>query len=223
MSWVGDGAPQIVLASGSPRRLDLLRSIGIEPLVVVPSVDEQARPGERPAELVERLARAKARAVADDRGGVGRGSAGEPGPDRWPVVVGADTVIDLDGRVLGKPTDRGDAQAMLSALRGRDHHVLTGVAIVAPRPDGRPVVTSSVARTTVTMRAFDDDELAWYLDSGEYRDKAGAYAIQGLGSLLVEGITGSYQNVVGLPLTTVDRLLGDAGHSLRDLRSPVPA
>lgn len=166
------------------------------------SVDERPLPGERPAELVERLALAKARATASSVG------------DR--LVIGADTVIDLDGRVLGKPADRRDAHRMLMSLAGRSHGVVTGVAVVGT-VDGRPVEVAAVERTEVAMRPYGGDEVAWYLDAGEFEGKAGAYAIQGLGCLLVQGIQGSYHNVVGLPPATLDRLLADFGRPLRSL------
>lgn len=173
-------------------------------MVTAASIDEQPAPGEKPAELVERLALSKARVVAADAVEGNR------------LVIGADTVIDLDGRVLGKPVDRAEAEAMLVALAGRCHAVVTGVAVVGS-VDGRPVEAVAVQRTEVEMRCYGADEIEWYLDRGEYRDKAGAYAIQGLGSLLVDGIEGSYQNVVGLPLTALDRLLTGFGRPLREL------
>jgi septum formation protein len=213
VSGVGEGVPAIVLASASPRRLEILRTVGIEPVVTAASIDEQPAPGEKPAELVERLALSKARVVATDPAEAEVAADTVTG-DR--LVIGADTVIDLDGRVLGKPVDRGEAEAMLVALGGRCHGVVTGVAVVGSI-GGRPVEAVAVQRTEVEMRAYRVDDIEWYLDSGEYRGKAGAYAIQGLGSLLVEGIEGSYQNVVGLPLTALDRLLTGLGRPLREL------
>lgn len=201
-----------MLASGSPRRLAILRSIGIDPTVVAAAIDEQPLPGEKPTELVERLALSKARAVSSRPI-----DGGEEAGDR--LVVGADTVIDLDGRILGKPADRAEAESMLVALAARSHAVVTGVAVVGA-VDGRPVASVEIERTEVEMRAYGVDEIAWYLDQGEYEGKAGAYAIQGLGSLLVRGIEGSYQNVVGLPLTTLDRILTGVGRPLRELVVP---
>lgn len=207
--------------------------MGADPTVVTCSVDERPRSSESPVELVERLARAKAEAVAAHLGG----AVGAR------LIVGADTVVDLDGQVLGKPLDRADAGRMLGALRGRTHGVVTGVAVVSSGsvgsdrsggedgPSGsagpvrsataamgaatEPVTTATTERTEVEMRPFGPDELEWYLDSGEFEGKAGAYAIQGLGSLLVAGIDGSYHNVVGLPPTALDRLLVGLGRSLR--------
>ncbi len=209
VSRVGQGAPAVVLASASPRRLAILRDIGVEPTVVAAAVDERPLDGEKPVDLVERLALAKARAVA-------RSIADEPPAAGGRVVVGADTVIDLDGATLGKPVDRADGQRMLERLAGRAHLVRSGVAVIA-QVGGREVEASAVATTDVVMRPYGADEIAWYLDAGEYEGKAGAYAIQGLGALLVEGIEGSYHNVVGLPVTTLDRLVAEVGLSLRGL------
>ena len=213
VSRVGHGAPQLVLASASARRRDILRSLGVEPVIAPASIDESPLDGEKPAELVERLARTKAEVVAAGR----TGDVGRSGADRQ-LVVGADTVIDLDGTALGKPTDRDEAEWMLRAMSGREHSVVTGVAVVGPADD-RSVTVSTVARTGVSMRPLTQPDLDWYLDSGEYEGKAGAYAIQGLGSLLVDGIDGSYHNVVGLPVVGLDGLLEEVGFRLRDLVS----
>lgn len=209
MTGLGDGAPELILASASPRRRDLLRAIGLDPRVEPAEVDETPDPGEDPSELVLRLAVAKARAVAGAPAG-----AGQPSGDR--IVIGADTVIDCDGEVLGKPVDRADARRMLEQLSGRSHVVATGVAVVG-WCRGRSVEASAIDRSRVTFRALSAAEIEWYLDSGEPMGKAGAYAIQGLGSLLVERLEGSYHGVVGLPLVVLDRLLGEVGVSLRDL------
>lgn len=212
MSRVGLGASEFVLASASPRRLALLRGIGVEPTAVeAAAADERPLDGEKPADLVERLARTKAELVAERR----QTDADEAARlDR--LVLGADTVIDLDGEILAKPADRSEAARMLRALSGRAHDVVTGIAIVGS-VGGDPVAVSTVERTAVRMRSIGDDEVAWYLDSGEWEGKAGAYAIQGVGSLLVSGIEGSYPNVVGLPLVALDRLLTELGRPLRDL------
>lgn len=183
------------------------------------SVDERAIDGETPAELVERLALAKAATVAARSVDVGPGRAGGgpvPG-DR--IVVGADTVIDLDGEILGKPIDRADAATMLRSLSGRRHHVITGMAVVG-RLGRRCVEASTVERTAVTMRSLGDDDIDWYLGTGEFAGKAGSYAIQGYGALLVEGIEGSYHNVVGLSVAGLDALLRGVGLPLRALASP---
>ncbi|QGG96832.1 Maf family protein [Actinomarinicola tropica] len=182
----------LVLASASPRRLDLLRQAGVEPAVEPADVDETSPPGATPESLAVGLARTKAQEVA----------AGHAGEDL--VVLGADTVVVVDGRILGKPTDADDAARMLSALSGRTHHVVTGVALVDART-GRTV--DGLARTDVRMRHLDAEEVAAYVATGEPLDKAGAYGIQGLAAVFVEGIEGDYTNVVGLPLPLVDVLL----------------
>ena len=178
----------VILASRSPRRAELLRAAGIVAEVVATDVDEAPRAGERPGAYVERLAIEKAQAVAAAR------------PEA--TVIGADTTVVVDGRMLGKPADGADAALMLRALQGRAHDVLTGVAVVGP--DG---VRSAVDRTTVWFSPMSDGEIAWYVESGEPMDKAGAYAIQGLASRWVPRIEGSYSNVVGLPMTVVMQLL----------------
>jgi len=181
----------LVLASASPRRNDLLGRLGLAFDVVAPDVDETPGLGEDPVVYVERVARAKATAVA------GAGA----------VVLAADTTVVLDGIILGKPADGTDAARMLSALAGRTHDVLTGVAV--RRADGH--VESTVVRTAVTMTAMSEAEIAWYVGTGEPLDKAGAYALQGSGAVFVERIEGSASNVVGLPLATVAELLRRAG------------
>ncbi len=179
----GAAQPRLVLASSSPRRRELLALIGVTPDdVVAPEVDETPLPGETPEELVVRLADAKARAglrlVAERRM-----AAGELEGARASVIVAADTVVAPDGEILGKPVDRDDAVRMLRLLSGRVHPVFTGVAVALdaspgePRPDaveGR----SSIVRTDVEFRALSDDDLAWYLRTGEWEGRAGAYAIQ---------------------------------------------
>jgi len=175
---------RLVLASGSPRRRELLTQLGVPFEVIRPDVDETPRPGERPVDLVRRLAGAKASAV-----------------DRDPVLA-ADTIVDLDGEVFGQPRDPDDATRMLRRLSGRTHRVHTGVALRAEGEEDVAVVT-----TLVTMVAITSGALQWYLGTGEPFDKAGAYAIQGAGGVLVEGVRGSVSNVVGLPLTTVAELL----------------
>jgi len=173
-----------VLASASPRRAALLAAAGVDCEVVPADVDERALPGESADGHVSRLALAKAAAVAAHRKGQ--------------LVLGADTVVVVDGAILGKPADDRDAIAMLERLSGRAHDVLTGVCLFAAGP-----VRQSVERSRVTFARLSPDEIAWYVASGEPRDKAGAYAIQGLGSRFVTGVEGSYCNVVGLPVSTV--------------------
>ena len=183
---------RLVLASASPRRADLLRAAGFAFVVRPASVDESARPDEGAAALVQRLASAKAAAVGID--------------DPLDVVIGADTLVVLDGRILGKPRDDRDATAMLERLSGRGHEVLTGVAV---RQGGRAIV--SVEETRVYFSPLRADEIAWYVASGEPHDKAGAYGIQGLASRFVDRIEGSHANVVGLPVAAVQRALKSLG------------
>jgi len=182
---------RLVLASGSPRRRELLAAAGFSFDVVAVDVDETRRPGEDPSVYVERLARTKALAAV-------------PQNDR--VVIGADTVVVVGGDVLGKPRDAEDAGRMLRLLSGRAHEVLTGVAVVAA---GRTL--SAVERTTVWFARLSERDIAWYVASGEPLDKAGAYAIQALASRFVPRIDGSYTNIVGLPVTTVIELLAKLG------------
>ena len=179
----------ILLASRSPRRRELLAQIGIGFDVIDVEVDEAALRGETPAALAERLAGAKARA--------GREAAGD-----GPPVLGADTVVTLDGAILGKPHDRATALAMLARLSGREHEVWSGIAVAG---SGEPL--SRMVCTRVRMRAITPAEMAAYWDCGEPDGKAGAYAIQGRGAIFVESVEGSYSNVVGLPLYETAQLL----------------
>ncbi|BDG61511.1 Maf family protein [Caldinitratiruptor microaerophilus] len=185
---------RLVLASASPRRVSLLEQVGLSFEVVPSGVPEDPGDGTRePADLARALALRKAEAVA----------AREPDA----LVLGADTIVVLDGAVLGKPRDEAEAVRMLERLQGRSHVVITGVALVAP--GGRKRVEHE--ETTVWMRPLTRAQVEWYVRSGEPLDKAGAYAVQGLGALLVERIFGCYYNVVGLPLGRVARLLEEFG------------
>ncbi len=186
----------IVLASGSPRRRELLAGLGWEFRVEPSLVAEKKMDGEAPEHLVRRLAFEKASEV----------SARSPG--NW--VVGADTVVAIGGAVLGKPKDEADAAAMLRRLAGATHSVFTGVALIAP--DGRSM--SETEETKVTFRPLDDAEIAAYVACGESMDKAGAYAIQGRGTLLASHIDGCYFNVVGLPLFLLSRMFAAMGAPL---------
>jgi septum formation protein len=178
---------RVVLASASPRRRELLHAAGVEVDVDPADVDETREPDETPAAYVERLARLKAAATAV------RHPAG--------LVLGADTTVTVDGDVLAKPRDPEDAAWMLRRLSGRTHDVLTGVAVVW---QGR--LESFVETTAVTFAGLSEDDIVWYVSSGEPLDKAGAYAIQGLASRFVPRISGSYSNVVGLPVAAVLQL-----------------
>ena len=189
----------MVLASGSPRRRELLAGLGLRFEVRAADVDETPHPGESPRDYVLRLAREKAAAVA---------RSGAPGE----LVLAADTTVVLEGEILGKPEDEEDARRMLRLLAGREHEVLTGVAL--QEVAGRQV--AAVEATRVRMAPLDDREIGWYAATGEPQDKAGAYAIQGLGSLFVEAVEGNYSNVVGLPIPAVYRLFRELGYDLKD-------
>lgn len=196
-----EGRGRLVLASSSPRRRDLLRRIGVEPVVVPADVDETPRPTEAPAMLVRRLAVAKALAVAPHRG-------------RDDVVVGGDTVVAQDGRILGKPSDVDEAARMLRGLSGRAHQAISGIAVAPGGATASSAVRSDVATTTVTLRALDQRELDWYLASGEWQGKAGAYALQGAAGAFVAGLQGLDTTVIGLPLGPTVTLLRAAGIDL---------
>ncbi len=183
----------IILASQSPRRHELLTRMGIPCFQTVsPQVDETELTAAAPAELVEGLSRRKADAVAD---GV---------PDA--VVIAADTVVVLDGVVMGKPANTDEAVTMLSSLAGRSHQVYTGVTVRRGE-----LVRTCHEVTEVTFRALTPGEIADYVKTGEPMDKAGAYGIQGYGSLLVTGIRGDYYNVMGLPVCRLAAMLGEFG------------
>jgi len=184
----------LVLASASPRRHALLRWLGVEFAVDVADVDESARPGEEAAALVTRLARDKAQAVAARR------------PTAW--ILAADTLVELDGELLGKPADAGEAAVMLGRLAGREHRVFTGFVLLAP---GGSVRGEGTVVTRVRFRGLDDAALDAYVASGEPDGKAGGYAIQGAGAALIAGIDGSFTNVIGLPLDEVEHALREAG------------
>lgn len=186
--------PVLYLASTSPRRRELLEQIGVPYQQVLVAVDEQVQPGEAPAAYVERLAREKALA------GLARLDDGAA------CVLGADTTVVLQGRILGKPADRDEALAMLTALSAREHQVLTAVALA----DAQRCV-SSVVTSRVHFRPLSEAECLRYWESGEPRDKAGSYGIQGLGAVFVQHLEGSYSAVVGLPLCETAGLLAEFG------------
>jgi septum formation protein len=167
-------------------------------------VDETPREGEPPRDYVLRLAVEKAEARA------------HPGE----IVLAADTTVVLDGEILGKPRDPEEARSMLARISGREHTVLTGVALREP---GRGRRISEVETSRVRIAPLDEEWIAWYVATGEPLDKAGSYAVQGLGALFVEEVHGNYTNVVGLPLPLVDRLFRELGYDLRDFReAPTP-
>jgi septum formation protein len=185
-------SPVLCLASVSPRRRELLSQIGVPHIAAAADIDEAVLPGEGPRAYVIRLAREKA--VTIRRGG-----------QRLPVLA-ADTTVVLDGKVFGKPRDREDAIRMLSDLSGRSHEVLTAIALASC--DG---IAERLSASTVRFRTVSREECASYWESGEPRDKAGGYAIQGLGAVFIEALVGSYSGVMGLPLFETGELLRAAG------------
>ena len=195
-------AESLVLASGSPRRRELLARLGVPFTVVVSNEPEPLLEGLAPREQTVQLALRKAWAVA------------AKSADGW--VLGADTIVVLDGEILGKPADPADAEAVLQRLRGRDHEVYTGLAVVNAATGAE--LTASVP-ATVTMRDYDNAEIVAYVATGEPLDKAGAYGIQGLGGALIAGYTGCFNTIVGLPLCGVAELLQAAGFSVTARRA----
>jgi septum formation protein len=179
---------KIVLASESPRRREILSSLGLDFDVVLPEIDETPLPGEAPRAVALRLARLKA----------GHVSSRTPG-----ICIGADTVVDVDGVSFGKPKDSGEALFMLRSLSGREHLVHTGIALAS---EGA-ILQSGLETTKVVFGNLTEDEILGFTESGEGLDKAGAYAIQGRGALLVERIEGCYYNVVGLPAFRLHAML----------------
>jgi septum formation protein len=200
----------LILASASPRRRELLAALGIDFEVVIPEVEE-LREG-RPEVVVLENALRKARAGLEEVG-------------EWALVLGVDTDVALEGRLLGKAADEAEARRRLEALSGRTHEVLSGVvllgrgALLADSATNAPPETTvggerGVARSHVTFRQRDDELIELYLASGEWRDRAGAYAVQGLGSILVETVQGDLSNVIGLPLPLLLELAPELGKSL---------
>jgi septum formation protein len=184
----------VILASSSPRRRELLTLIGLRHVVRPANVDERLLPGEIPWAYADRLARAKAQAVA------------RPGQ----VSLGSDTIVVVDGEVLGKPADAADAKQMLQRLSGRAHVVMTAIAVAF-----EGTVTSDVVKVGVTFRSLRDDEIDDYIATGEPMDKAGAYGIQGFGATIVDGVDGDYFAVMGLPVNRMIRLLESIGLEYR--------
>ncbi len=185
---------RLVLASTSPRRAELLRAAGYTFDVLPVDIDERVRAGETPRDYVRRLAAEKSAAAWD----VVRLKPDATGD----IVLGADTAVVVDDQILGKPSDDREAASMLRQLSGRRHEVLTGVSLRS-----RGGERGFIGATGVYMMELRDEDIAWYVASGEGRDKAGAYAIQGLASRFIPGIDGSYANVVGLPVADVSLLL----------------
>jgi septum formation protein len=193
--------PSLVLASSSPRRQELLRGLGLEFSVVPADVDESRRRDEKAPDYVERVAHDKAMAVVAKLGTSAAGNL---------VILAADTTVDVDGEILGKPADDADGRRMLRLLSGRTHQVHT--AVVAWRIAG---LQEATVTTDVTFVDLDEQAIDWYLATGEHRDKAGAYGMQGAAGALVERIDGSPTNVIGLPLAETVALLRACGVAFR--------
>ncbi|MBR1486082.1 MAG: septum formation inhibitor Maf [Synergistaceae bacterium] len=179
---------KIILASGSPRRRELLKDIGIEFEIFKPNVDESKLENEKPEDLCLRLSRLKAK------------SGAEKFPDS--IIIAADTIVVIDGKILGKPHDRNEAFKMLKTLQNREHEVITGLSVASSDK-----IISRAEHTFVKFIALSDEEISEYISTGECDDKAGAYAIQGIGATLIEKINGDYFNVVGLPLCSLRKIL----------------
>lgn len=192
--WAGAAAIRVILASGSPRRRDLLTLIGLQHEVIPADVDESAHDAESPSAHAERLALAKAEAIAAQH------------PDA--LVLAADTIVVVDGDILGKPRDEAHARQMLSRLSGRSHTVITGVAAARGGE-----AHSDVEQVAVTFRPLTAEEIADYVRTGEPMDKAGAYGIQGYGATIVERIDGDYFAVMGLAIVRLLRLCARLGYS----------
>jgi len=184
----------LILASASPRRAELLRLLGLDFDVIPSHMDEASIHGETPPEQVLRLSREKAGRIAD----------------LFPeaMVLGADTVVVIGGRVLGKPGTVEDAREMLEALSGREHIVFTGFSLISRRLE---LQVSQVVQSAVLFKEIPEDEISWYVHSEEPYDKAGGYAVQGMGAFFIREIRGSYTNVMGLPLSEVVETLKDLG------------
>lgn len=194
---------RVLLSSGSPRRREILTQIGV-PFEVVAQTAEEISAGLPPRKLAHENARRKARAaILPDRTPVSSGHALKD------VVVGVDTIVVLGGRVLGKPRDARESRGMIEALSGKTHEVISAMHLVIPGRGGQAV--SLAASTAVTFRRLTAREIRWYVDTGEGKDKAGAYGIQGLGAVLVERIDGDYYNVVGFPVRAFLRGLSRLG------------
>jgi septum formation protein len=175
--------PDLILASASPRRRDLLEQIGIVPAKIAPvDMDETPQQNEKPLQYVKRLAGAKASAAAKKH--------------KASQILAADTIVTAGGKILGKPSDKAEAEKFLKLLSGRRHRVITSVAVISPK--GK--LSQKTVTTIVSFKRLNHDEINWYLESDEWQGKAGAYAIQGKAGAFVKKINGSYTNVVGLPL-----------------------
>ncbi len=186
---------RIILASSSPRRKELLQSVGIKFEVIAPLSDESLLHNENPKDYALRLALEKAISVSQNLDGDF-------------LVIGADTIVVVDDEILGKPLNEEDAGVMLSRISGREHHVLTAFSITKPKDT---ILHSQVVDTKVRVKTLEPEEIEGYIKTTEPMDKAGAYGIQGIGAFLVKGVYGSYTNVVGLPLVEVLEVLNKLG------------
>ncbi|MBN2298510.1 MAG: septum formation inhibitor Maf [Deltaproteobacteria bacterium] len=189
---------QIILASGSPRRRELFSQLGLDFEVVIPHVDENPRSGEKPDAFCARISTDKALRVIQDHADA--------------LVIAADTIVVVGGRILGKPSSSRDAAEYLLLLENRKHEVYTGYTII-----NRHECRTRTIRTEVHFRAMTSEEISWYVSTGEPMDKAGAYAVQGTGSLFIDKIEGSYTNVIGLPLSDLYYDLKDFGLKLKTI------
>ena len=186
---------KIILASSSPRRKELLQSVGIKFKIIAPLSDESLLGSENPRDYVSRLASEKAISVSENCDGDF-------------LVIGADTIVVVEDEILGKPLNPEDASRMLNRISGRVHHVLTAFCVASPK---NTILHSEVVDTLVTVKTLEPDEIEGYIKTGEPIDKAGAYGIQGIGAFMVKRIEGSYTNVVGLPLVEVLEALKKLG------------
>ena len=197
----------IILGSGSPRRLELLRAIGIEPRVLAPDIDESVLLGEIAQEYVRRLAATKLDAVMRSVGAVGVGT----------IVIAADTTVEIDEAIMGKPDDNHQAVAMLRSLSGREHRVHTGLAVAVAGPGCRGVEWEGhveVVTSRVWFRTLSESQIADYVATGEPSDKAGAYAIQGGGAHFVDHFDGSLDAIIGLPIGRLQEICAGLGQRL---------
>lgn len=193
----------------SPRRKDLLASLGLAFQVQPSTIEEIMDPDLEPQQLVLNLAQQKTEDVFTN--------LIKEAPTQRLLVLGADTIVVLDGKFLGKPTDRNDAITMLKRLSGRSHEVYTGVWLIVREQDGTITASNSCERSTVYFRKLERREMEAYVDTGEPMDKAGAYALQGIGAALIEKIEGSHTNIVGLPIPNVVSLLRECGYPILGL------
>jgi septum formation protein len=201
---------ELVLASGSPRRRDILAQLDLRFRVEPADIDESEKAGEPADVYVRRLAETKAATVAHRLATTSLPNT----PNARTVVLAADTTVSLDGNILGKPNDNDDALRMLTSLQGRTHETYTGIAVSV---DGATI--SDVVKTSVTFGELDAETIAWYVRTGEPIGKAGSYAIQGIAGSFVHSITGNLQNVIGLPMVQTMTLLSNFGFHLSNFRS----